>query len=304
MSSDKDVVLVVDDEPLNLEILTEHLEEAGYEVAQASDGVQAWALLEETPHRFSAVLLDRMMPNMDGMSVLALMKANADLDILPVILQTAKAAKNEILEGLEAGAYYYLTKPFDKATMLAIVKAAVTDFNNHVGLQLEVSQAVQTMSLLTQGEFAFRTLEEGRLIANYLAKIDPSADRVIIGLSELLINAVEHGNLGITYQEKTDLLNEGMWEAEVNRRLAFPENSEKTVTLRFESAGNELTFLIKDQGAGFDWENYLEISPDRIFDNHGRGIAMARVKSFDYLEYRDGGREILAKIYLNAEERH
>jgi len=302
MSNSRDVVLVVDDEPLNLEILTEHLEEAGYEVVQARDGVQAWAQLEKTPHRFSAVLLDRMMPNMDGMGVLALMKANEELDVLPVILQTAKAAKSEVLEGLEAGAYYYLTKPFDKATMLAIVKTAITDFNNHAGLQLEVSQAVQTMSLLTQGEFSFQTLEEGRLIANYLAKIDPAADKVVIGLSELLINAVEHGNLGITYQEKTDLINEGMWESEVNRRLALPENAEKTVTLRFESVDNELTFLIKDQGAGFDWKSYLEISPDRIFDNHGRGIAMARVKSFDLLEYRDGGREVFTKLCLNTDK--
>jgi len=142
------------------------------------------------------------MPNLDGMGVLALIKANSELDILPVILQAAKAAESEVLERLEAGTYYYLTKPFDKATMLAIVKAAIADFNNHVGLQPEVSQAMQTMSLLTQGEFSFRTLEEGRLIANYPVKIDPSAGKVVVGLSELLINAVEHGNLGITYQEK------------------------------------------------------------------------------------------------------
>jgi len=300
MSSKKEVVLVVDDEPLNLEILTEHLEEVGYEVAQAEDGVQAWALLEATPHRFSAVLLDRMMPNMDGMGVLALMKANPELDILPVILQTAKAAKAEILEGLEAGAYYYLTKPFDRATMLAIVKTAISDFNSHLDLKLEVSQTLQTISLLTQGEFAFRTLEEGRLIANHLAKIDPAAGRVVVGLSELLINAVEHGNLRIGYQEKTDLVNSGEWQSEIDRRLTLPEYAEKQVTLRFELSENELSFLIKDQGNGFDWENYLEISPDRIFDNHGRGIAMARAKSFDYLEYRDGGREVFTKINLNA----
>jgi len=302
MSGEKGVVLVVDDEPLNLEILTEHLEEAGYDVSQAEDGVKAWAQLEADPHRFSAVLLDRMMPNMDGMGVLALMKENPPLDILPVILQTAKASKNEILEGLEAGAYYYLTKPFDKATMLAIVKTAITDFNNHVGLQLEVSQALQTMSLLTEGEFSFRTIEEGRLIANYLAKTDPAASKAVIGLSELLINAVEHGNLGITYQEKTDFVNGGVWQNEIERRLALPENLEKYVTLRFESKNNELSFLIKDQGNGFDWEKYLEISPDRIFDNHGRGIAMARVQSFDYLEYRDGGREVLTKINLDTDK--
>ena len=59
-------ILVVDDEPLNVEILTEVLGEAGYETVSAGDGLQAWKLLEADAGRFDAVLLDRMMPNMNG----------------------------------------------------------------------------------------------------------------------------------------------------------------------------------------------------------------------------------------------
>ena len=121
-------VLVVDDEIFNLEILSEYLSDEGYNVVSAEDGSKAWALLEGAPERFDVVLLDRMMPHMNGMEVLERIKGHPQLNMLPVVMQTAKAAPQDILEGLEAGAYYYLTKPFDKETMLAIVKTAVVDY--------------------------------------------------------------------------------------------------------------------------------------------------------------------------------
>ena len=75
MENQNSTVLVVDDEVFNLEILIERLEEAGYDVVAAEDGVKAWSLIEKTPQRFNAILLDRMMPNMGGMEVLARIKA-------------------------------------------------------------------------------------------------------------------------------------------------------------------------------------------------------------------------------------
>jgi len=63
-----------------------------------------------------------------------------------------------------------------------------------------------------------------------------------------------------------------------------------------ERGKGELTFVIRDQGAGFDWQGYLEMSPERAFDTHGRGIAMSRMISFDNLEYRGRGNEVKAVI--------
>src|ERR1043165_6036396 len=109
-------VLVVDDEPLNVEVLTEVLDDAGYETESATDGVEAWKALQAQPNRFDSVLLDRMMPNMNGMELLARIKGSAAHAMLPVILQTARTAKDDILDGLSAGAWYYLCKPFDNQT--------------------------------------------------------------------------------------------------------------------------------------------------------------------------------------------
>ena len=294
-------VLVVDDEIFNLEIISEHLSEEGYKVVSADDGAKAWALLEETPERFDAVLLDRMMPIMDGMEVLGRIKGHPQLNMLPVVVQTAKASREEVLEGLQAGAYYYLTKPYDKDTMLAIVKTAVEDYANYRAIQDEVVKTARTLSLMGQGQFTLSTLDEAGDLASLLASAGPQAGRAVIGLSELLINAVEHGNLGITYDEKTTLNDLGKWEEEVQRRLTLPENAGKRVVVNYERDDDEMRFLISDQGEGFDWENFLEISPERAFDNHGRGIAMACMVSFDRVEYLGNGSQVLAAISCKQE---
>ncbi len=68
--------------------------------------------------------------------------------------------------------------------------------------------------------------------------------------------------------------------------------------MKFERRADEVVFNIVDQGAGFDWSKYLQISPDRAFDTHGRGIAMANSISFDHIEYQGIGNEVRATVFV------
>jgi len=111
-----------------------------------------------------------------------------------------------------------------------------------------------------------------------------------------LVNAVEHGNLGITYEEKSRLNEKDQWEGEVKKRMEQPEHSTKRVLISFERTAREVRFLIKDEGAGFDWRPYMAFDPKRVFDSHGRGIAVAAQASFDRLDYRGVGNEVLAVV--------
>jgi anti-sigma regulatory factor (Ser/Thr protein kinase) len=151
-----------------------------------------------------------------------------------------------------------------------------------------------------QGRFRFRTLEDIKSLAAQIAARCPDPERVLFGLSELMINAVEHGNLGISYDEKTALLSTGVekWRQEVERRLALPENREKFAELELEKRDGELLIVIRDQGLGFDWKQYLELTPARSGDPHGRGVAMARAISFETLEYRGCGNEAVCTVAL------
>ncbi len=291
-------LLIVDDEPLNVEILLEYLEDGGYELDTAGDGQEAWEKLEAAPDHYDVVILDRMMPRMNGMEVLARIKAHPVMQSIPVILQTALAAHDEILEGIQAGAWYYLTKPFDEELLRSVLGTAIEDRLRYRRMQEESGMASRAFGLLCEGRFRFRTLESARDLATMLANACPEPGKVVIGLSELLINAVEHGNLGITYAEKTVLREENRWEEEVAARLEDPVLGARHAEVSFCRHASHIDITIVDQGEGFDWRAYLDMDPARAFDTHGRGIAMSRMISFDRVEYRGCGNEVVATILL------
>ncbi|UXY14931.1 response regulator [Chitiniphilus purpureus] len=290
-------VLVVDDEPFNLEILTEHLQDAGYDVVPAEDGEAAWNVLVRD-HAFDAVLLDRMMPRMDGMALLARLKQQPELADVPVVMQTAVGAAENVREGLAAGAYYYLIKPFQRDMLLAIVAAAVGSRQERQQLEAQIAEQALGYQLLYHGAFRLRSLVEARQLTLLLSQTCPDPQRVALGLSELLVNAVEHGNLGINYGEKTRLLQTGRWQEEVESRLAHPQFRDRWVQVEFSRGEDELIFVISDEGEGFDWKPFLEFAPERAFDPHGRGISMARMLSFDSVEYQGRGNQVVAKVRL------
>lgn len=291
-------ILIVDDNKLDQRLLEAHLAPHGYAIEIASDGVEAMELLLARPLRYDVVLLDRSMPRMDGMEVLSRIKAEPRLRALPVILQTAAAERDNMLEGIRAGAYYYLTKPYDPETLLAIVGTASRDFSEYKRLQRELRQGLDCLQLIESARFVIRTVDQARDTAAVLANACPDPAASVIGLTELLVNAVEHGNLGITYEEKTELNASGGWDAEVKRRLGLPENSLKRVVLMIERSEHDLRFTIRDEGPGFPWNGYLDVDPRRALDNHGRGIAIARAVSFDSVEYRGNGNEVVATVKL------
>jgi len=293
-------LLLVDDSLTNLYVLEKYFEDEDhpdfrkYELVKAENGMEALAMLDETPERFDAVLLDIMMPEIDGIEVLSSIKSNKILKSLPVILQTAKAGKEDLEKGLKAGAFYYLTKPIDQNLLLPIVKTAVDDSLHYKMLRNEIKKLTKTVALIKRCSLEIQTPEEVDRAAALLANIYPDPETAVVGLSELILNAVEHGNLGISYDEKTQLLHEDRWDAEVERRLSMPENFDKRALIELEQTPSEIRVVIKDRGPGFEWSSYLKIAAERAMDNHGRGIAMAKMMSFDRIEYRGTGNEVVA----------
>lgn len=292
-------VLVVDDEPFNLEIIREYLDGPGYELTMANDGVEAWALLEDAGQEFDLLVLDRMMPRLDGMEVLRRVRRTPRLSALPVIMQTAAATPDQVREGLEAGARYYLTKPYEPDALLAIVKAALDEARRSSEIRIQVDDMRRAMISLMKAEFEFSTLAQATQLASLASLAAPQPENIVMGLSELLINAVEHGNLGITYDEKSKLRMEDRWQNEVERRLGLPENAGKRARMTVLRSANEVRYTISDEGSGFDYARYLDFEPARVFDPNGRGIAMARQLCFQRLEYIGSGNVVSAVVNLS-----
>ena len=122
-------VLVVDDTPDMARLMVKAVEDQGYEVFAAGDGRQA--LQMALVSRPDVILLDIMMPRMSGIEVLRHLKEDAQLRVIPVVLVTAKSKDRDVIDGLNAGAHDYVTKPFKKEILAARVRSAVQIKQTH-----------------------------------------------------------------------------------------------------------------------------------------------------------------------------
>jgi len=149
------LILVVDDVPDNVEILQMRLESQGYEVVTARDGVEA---LEKTRELLpDLVLLDIMMPKMDGIETVKRLKADTSLPFIPVILVTAKSDGADVVAGLESGGDDYLTKPVDHAALSARVRAMLRIKSLHDTVQTQAQRLEEQAAELAAWN---KTLEE------------------------------------------------------------------------------------------------------------------------------------------------
>ncbi len=114
-------ILIVDDTPTNVDILAKRLSAHGYEILTAGNGEEGLAVARE--QQPDLILLDIMMPKMDGIEVCQHVKGDASLPFIPIILVTAKSDSKDVVAGLEAGAEEYLIKPVDQTALVARVKS-------------------------------------------------------------------------------------------------------------------------------------------------------------------------------------
>ncbi len=290
-------ILVIEDELICVAFIEHILTQQGCNVTVAHSCNEAWQLFEQGAGPFEAILLDRGLPDMDGLLFLNRLKTNPNLQNIPVILETASSDEASIRAGLSAGAYYYLTKPLNADLLVSIVSSAIEQYRNDNALKAFVKQNQPAFyQHLDEAVLHYRTLEEARYLAQALSQLFAEPDRVVVGLQELLINAVEHGNLGISYADKTRLMLANQWLEEIARRQSLPELQARRVEIRFQRLPDSLVLTIQDEGSGFDWQKYLQIDPERAFDPNGRGIALAKMLSFDSLTFLGNGNTVKVSI--------
>jgi len=277
-------ILAVDDEELNIDIMQEYFEEANFKSKSAINGQEALDILNEDKD-FNVIVLDRMMPVMDGMEFIKQIKQNPELKDIPVIMQTAATSSQQVTEGIEAGVYYYLNKPYTKEVFLSLIHAANDDFARRKELKAQIKEYSHAMATLDNAKFTFKTIDEAKALSLLIGSAAEKNEAVIFGLTELMINAVEHGNLGITYKEKGELKVSGTWEDEIQKRLKNPKYKKLASTMEVCKKGKEMEVTITDMGEGFDWKQFMTPSPERLMDPNGRGVLMSLNSEFTKLAY-------------------
>lgn len=289
-------ILCVDDEDFNLDIIQKHLRKAGYETITAENGQEAWDILTRNASEIDLILLDRMMPVMDGITLLKKVKSHPRFEKLPVIMQTAANSSEQVVEGIESGAYYYITKPYASEVLLSIVASAVRDHKEQQELETKIIKANAVLSITRSAHYKLKTHQQARELAVHLSAFSKHPSRVVVALTAILSNSIEHGNLEIGHDRKQDLLMEGKWEQELEFRMALPEYRNRWIDVMVERVSNGVKVRIVDEGKGFRWQEYIDFEPRRMTDPNGRGIAMANAITPGCLQYSGSGNKAIYMI--------
>ena len=190
-------ILVVDDQPVNIALMQKKLEREGMTVLTASSGDECLAIVAQDPP--DLILLDVMMPGMDGTEVCAALKEHPDTSSIPVIFLTANTSKKDLIEGLAVGAVDYITKPVDLEETLARVRAQlryheIFQQNLELTRRLSESRRAAAIGALSQGishnlnnllgviygylELAKVNVQKPDLVRKHLDKIEDAVTRM------------------------------------------------------------------------------------------------------------------------------
>ena len=293
VTSGPEIVLVVDDSPVDRRLAAKLLEKRGFAVRHAGDG--AAALVEIDRERPSIVVTDLDMPNMDGLELVKAIRARHPT--LPVVLMTAHGNEQTSVVALRTGAASFVPKrrlAKDLAdTLDAVIKLSV-------GAQGRTSVLDPAVVHETRVELEndIERLPEvvGRLEADLvrLGICDETETlQVGVALREALVNAIYHGNLEVS----SDLLDEGgvTYTDLVQTRRTEAPYAARRVRIVARYTGGEITYTISDEGPGFDPSKLPDpTEPANLERAHGRGLLLIRM-FMDEVTHSPGGNVLVMR---------
>ena len=290
-------ILIAENSKHPLKKLADLLKSEGYHIGVSHSGEDAFSTLVDHTSQYHAIILDHRTPDNKEHALLTKISTASSLKTLPIILIVPDTHQNTLRDAIQRGAHYCLSEDASSDHALQIIQAAIRRNLSYRELQnLSPTTSYPMMQYLIFGEFQVKTLGEAQDLARGLSTICPNPNLAVVGISELLINAIEHGNLAITYAEKSQYKRDNTWEAKITERQKEPKHRHKTVDVQFKKTETEFIIQITDQGAGFDSKKVIDLNPERLLDTHGRGIMMARNLVFKDLVYSPKGNQVTVVI--------
>jgi DNA-binding response OmpR family regulator len=284
----KEKVLIVDDQEALRSMLARLVARAGFEPVEAKDGREAIELFKKLSP--VVVVSDVMMPKLDGLALLQEVK-RIDRGAA-VILMTGLGNEEVLLQALRGGATNFFKKPFNTGELIQEIRA-VAEYRR------EAARAVLSTPSLEEETKRFR-IPSGderyfpliNQVALQLPMILPEEEilNLKIGIEEMIINAVEHGNLGISFAEKAAAIEAGTLRELVAERLAGAGGA-KSVTVSSRLTRDRFQITVCDEGEGFDWRALPGVEAGNLLAFSGRGIFLTKIY-FDEVRYNERGNEV------------
>lgn len=217
----------------------------------------------------------------------------------PVLVLAGLGQRAELLEAQRLGVFAVVPSPFSEEEIGYHIGHALTTLAERFDpCRLGFQQRLITLD----NDFALVTPVAMSLVETALSFYDPRRTTVTLGLVEILTNAIEHGNLGISYEEKREALRSSVFYDLAHRRSQESPWKDRRVRARclVDPEEGMVRFRVQDEGDGFDWRNLPNpFSQNNIGARHGRGILMA-AHAFQSLRYNDKGNEATLELHLET----
>jgi len=282
-------ILIADDQDSLRKLIAKYMLKEGFEPIEAENGKRAIELYRLM--KPSVVLSDIKMPEMDGLTLLKEIK-KIDKQA-SVIMMTGYGSEEILIESLRNGATNYFKKPFNFQEITEVIKHIL-----RYRADLDSTQYCSPFITEEKKKFVFTTEEADiypiiNQIAINLAILVPAAEilNLKIGMEEILKNAIEHGNLMISAEEKSEALEQGVFGKLINSRLQQNCNGRKKIFITAKLDQKAFSVTIRDQGEGFDWKSLPQTSGKSLLNFSGRGILLTSIY-FDEILYNDRGNEV------------
>lgn len=264
-------ILIVEDEITNSKMIKSILEMENYKTAQAFAGEEVFKYLESDDPYPDLIILDLILPDISGFEVCKTLKMSRKTNIIPIIMLTALSDVKSMINGIMVGANYYLRKPFTTDELLFEIKKLL-EWKRSIAEEKHFEQITFTLNS------EIKYLDQlNNMIANIIRKTnikEEEIEEIKSGIYEIGVNAIEWGN-------KFD--------------------KDLVVKVNYEITERYLKIIVKDEGKGFNFKNYLngeykgiEHQEKRINEGKrlgGFGISMARFY-FDEVTYNETGNEV------------
>lgn len=233
-----------------------------------------------------------------ALKAFAFIKRRVQCEFVPTILIGASWDANQIQQRYDEGAFFVFGQGLRSPSQFSnILTSALHQSKYQRHLLNRIKDKQDVVSTLHEGTFKIQTISQARVLARLLSFLTDEPDRIGMGLMEIFVNSIEHGNLELDYNDKTRLMEEDKLQEEMDSRLQREPYKSRftTVRVKVEDSG-KIQFEVDDMGKGFDFQQYLKIDEDRLYESHGRGIAMAKMLAFSKLEYQGKGNLVLLEV--------
>jgi response regulator RpfG family c-di-GMP phosphodiesterase len=276
--------------------LQSQLQKNGFSIIHAASNDEANKMLL-TNRDTQMIILDGNFPQKQLTDFVEFLEKDHDFSKIPVIINGASKDNADILENLKSTYHYILPHFLEPHIQTSMIKSVANDINEKKQKTKEFESIFTSMQYIENCTLKIKTLDDVTNVSDFIAKLHPNAEKVFLGISEILINSVEHGNLNIDYETKSQLISTGNWVDEINRRLTLDEHKHKQVIINISNTDTKLSCHIIDQGTGFNWKNFTaNNNQNPSTTTHGRGIALASALSIDEIEYIGCGNEV--RVYF------